>query len=365
MVAEARPDLIEQVGVEARCQTGEVAVGRGDQEHRRLARVGQRCGRPVVAVGVVRADAPAHRRDRDLGAGGGAERPIDGALGVELVDPVRLEVDGVDEDQAGQLVDRPLREQIDDPLLGGRFDPVVDGDAGGIRLLDEVDRPQARAVVAGEQVDEVVPERVPGLAPDAVGDRELEGIETRYHVALAEQLLVEGVARRVPRLVVGGPQHRGHLRRGLALGAGQRHRERHADAVGGEEQVGLGVVGDQLAVQVEGELGVAVDERRHAGGVGRRPLDVGSDLDDLSCCHLASSRSVGGVPAASSAAIVVTAAPRRQQCQHHQDACPPHLRHPSSSPALADLLCRLDDRDACPVPIVAPTAGAPSGRRGG
>ena len=61
-------------------------------------------------------------------------------------------------------------------------------------------------------------------------------------------------------------QHAGHLRLRWAAGPGGRHRQRHRDAGGREEEVLARLLPVQLGVQVHGELVVAADGGRASPG---------------------------------------------------------------------------------------------------
>ena len=69
-----------------------------------------------------------------------------------------------------------------------------------------------------------------------------------------------------PRLVFPEVQDLGHLRFGVAAGAGIGHRQRGGNAVRGEEEIARAV--PELGVEVAGEVGVAVHQCLGLAGLG-------------------------------------------------------------------------------------------------
>ena len=102
------------------------------------------------------------------------ERIIPGLALVENV-PGSIEVDCVGQNQCGSAIDGVAWQQVLDLVVGPASDPRIDGQAGSIGRIDEVEQVHARAVVRSQGVEEVGPEGVRLLGPEGVDDVHLHG----------------------------------------------------------------------------------------------------------------------------------------------------------------------------------------------
>jgi hypothetical protein len=116
-----------------------------------------------------------HESRPDVTAGR-VEGPRGGLVGVERIGPIGLQIDGVDEDEAGALVQRAGREQPLDLVVGVGGDPGVDPPGGSVGVGAVVDQLHRGAVVAGERVEERWGEAESALTPERVRDVELDAV---------------------------------------------------------------------------------------------------------------------------------------------------------------------------------------------
>ncbi len=128
------------------------------------------------------------------------ELTVGGRLLEERRRPRSVQVDGVDQDEADQIVQHTLLDQLFDPLVRLTRHPVVDRRPRLLpgRRIDEVDDPHARSVVEGEQIQEGLPELVALLTPQTVGDAQLDRTLLFGFLAVPRfERLVEGVHGRM------------------------------------------------------------------------------------------------------------------------------------------------------------------------
>ena len=121
-----------------------------------------------------------HRAVIELG-----EAEVGGVGWIEGMKPGGVEVHGVDQHQARELVDRPLGQQVLDLLLGLVCDPVVDGHPCRLRCAQEIKEIDSGAIVGGEQVEVVAPERIGAFGPDRVHNVHAHRPAIRASLALA------------------------------------------------------------------------------------------------------------------------------------------------------------------------------------
>src|SRR3990172_166733 len=88
--------------------------------------------------------------------------------------PRRIEVDSVGEDESGQIVDGPLRNQVFYAAFGLVADPLVDSVAGRLRRSHKIQSPEPCPVVLGKNVKVLLKELVVLMAPDGVDDTQSE-----------------------------------------------------------------------------------------------------------------------------------------------------------------------------------------------
>lgn len=190
---------------------------------------------------------------------------------VELVLPLTLEVDGVDEDQHCGGVQRPFWQRVLDPVLRLVSNPVVDGDPGLVGIIPEVKRQQLGSV---HRFADVLVGFVKGqrLVPEqSVGRDQLRGfvllpVQTAVQfgeeeVDLVRRLLFDRVELK----------HLHDLLQGLVAGSQFGHGESGGDADGGHENVvPRRLAQGQLFVQRQGEAAVGLGQLPHSGVGGLR-----------------------------------------------------------------------------------------------
>ena len=207
------------------------------------------------------------------------EGPVAGGALVEGDLPGRLEVDGVGEDEPGQLVQHVLGDEVGNAFAGLVGDPSVDRLSCVLEVGAVIDEAHARAVVGGEGGEERLEEGEVLLAPEGVGGGEFEGGGGTVGAGLLAAALGEGLLEGVEAGVKVGGEVRMedgvHLLRGLAGGADARHGEGDGGAVRGEDEVVI--VGGEDGVEVGGECG-------EGGGAGVRGCCVRGVAGCVNAC---------------------------------------------------------------------------------
>ncbi len=164
-----------------------------------------------------------------------------GGRGGEGLLPRRLEINGIDQDESGRRVERTLREEIVDLVVGRRRRPSIDASAGGFgggHVVDEV-HPGAEPLRQGVQ-ERLLPRRAP-LSPQGVGDVQGDVGLVAVGLGLGSGAAGEGRRQRSQpgiEIVDRQPAQDGkHLGRGLAAGTVGRHRERRCHRIGRADEV--------------------------------------------------------------------------------------------------------------------------------
>jgi hypothetical protein len=264
----AQPALSEPVF--ERVDAAAAAASRQDDQHRQLRSAVGQVDRLVARPGAVEESVLlVHEFGGDI-----APSAVEGrGMGVglfEFVAPLRLQVDGVGEDQP--RCRREFGEQFGDHAVGVGAGPRVDRGDGTQRIVFEIQRFWSGAEVFTQPGDEPRIEREARLYEQPVG-----GGEGRC----AGMTFPGGGLRREDRVlkaadrVEGGRPAEAEDRRDLlgggAPGAGPRHRQCGGDAVGRDD----GVAGRQPPEQFEPERG----RSRRGRQPGRRPFG-GSRVGD-------------------------------------------------------------------------------------
>jgi len=159
------------------------------------------------------------------GLGGGGVRG-------ELVEPLGLEIQRVDQHQAGHGVQSALLEQLGDPVVGLGGDPGIDDHPGGLGIGGEIEQVQAGSVVDRQRVQERGLEAVVLLPPQGVGRGQPEGQRIAAGAQAVDAAFQAVEARVHQGLVHGEVHHAGDLGlRGVAR-AGPGHGQGHVDGPG-------------------------------------------------------------------------------------------------------------------------------------
>ncbi len=204
-------------------------VGRRQQQQQRETSpgIGEFDTAQMVECSVAQLAAPLHHRHRDRGIGVAEEGGVVRQFRIEGGLPRSLEVDGVDEGQAGVGGEGAGCEQFGNHV--GRFlcHPVVDGEAGRFGSADVVERSQRATEGVLNGGEEVGLQLELLLGKESVGD-----IDNEIGRLQRRQVVVQpfvGCGDRSRRVVT--------ERRGNLVGSGtarplRRHRQRRGDTVG-------------------------------------------------------------------------------------------------------------------------------------
>ena len=222
-------------GGEIAGQRGQRPVGEHDGHDEPAAAVRQQHGLVPVAADIPQLLGQPHHPRSDRRARPralGVERGVTGGSFGERMRPRRVQVDGVDQDQPGQRVERARGDQVADLALGLLGDQVVDLQPGRVRGADEIGLADAdRGGLAqhggelGEQLQaRLDPHRVRRPENDPVAGQASQ--PGRQHAEA-----VRGGLR--PARV----QRRCHLGRGLPPRAAERHPQRRRNAGGREHEI--------------------------------------------------------------------------------------------------------------------------------
>ena len=184
-----------------------------------------------------------------------------GVRGFEGAPPCGVEVDGIDQHEAGVVGDRAGAEQVLDAILRLPLYPRVDGLPRTLRVLLELEQPDVCAVFERQRVQERRLDGVALLGKELVRSGESEGLSVGAARPLSPgvQLGIQIIHRPVVGGLVESDVERVH--EGLLSGslrARVAHRQGNRDAERGDEEV-LTRVGGELAIEVEGEVGLAAD----------------------------------------------------------------------------------------------------------
>lgn len=113
-------------------------------------------------------DLPAHHLHHDLAAGD-RKRALRCPFVGERVKPRALEVNGIGQDESGELADGARRDDLWDAIVRPRGGPPVDGVARRLGLGDEVHLLEVRSISIAQQPQEVGSERDAVMPPELVG----------------------------------------------------------------------------------------------------------------------------------------------------------------------------------------------------
>jgi len=190
--------------------------------------------------------------------------------------PRGLEVDGVDEGEAGRRREHAWDEQLRDAVLCLGVHPAIDQRAGLLGLCRVVDEAEPGAVAPGERFQVRLLQGHSLLGERGVGDpqrdREVLPALVLERAAPRGERLVERV-QPTGMVVRGDRVHdRVHLRGGLAPRAGTRHRKGKRDARRREDHVRLPRRDRPVEVEAERVEGGARIQRITRGRGGARDL---------------------------------------------------------------------------------------------
>ena len=132
----------------------EPGLGQEEQHRQFVADVGQLDGLPAVTRRVRELGLTHHGGHVDDVARSGGERGVAGEVGLERFGPAGVQVHGVHQHEAGEVVEGLGGEQLRDAVVRALGDPCVDGDPSAVGIGLEVDQLDARSVLGGEHVEE-------------------------------------------------------------------------------------------------------------------------------------------------------------------------------------------------------------------